>query len=111
MDSFRVAIAQLVSEALPELTAEKVYEAVDYGKKGEDFTIALPRFRLKAKVDELAKKITDHVRVSHPQKREMTHVLSVPTKRMGRESLRRQGVHSLPMQHRQRHEARSQPGA
>jgi len=32
---------------------------VDYGKKGEDFTVALPRFRLPGKVDEIAKQVID----------------------------------------------------
>jgi hypothetical protein len=60
-DAFRTAIAKKVSDALPELTLEQVYSGVDYGKKGVDFTIALPRFRLKEKVDVLAKKIIDQV--------------------------------------------------
>lgn len=42
----------------------KVYDGVDYGKKGADFTIALPRFKLKGKPDELAKRLTDAVRPS-----------------------------------------------
>ncbi|OBZ66651.1 Arginine--tRNA ligase, cytoplasmic [Grifola frondosa] len=57
LDAFRTAIAQLVAEALPPLTVEQVYQGVDYGKKGVDFTVALPRFRLPGKVDELAKKV------------------------------------------------------
>lgn len=61
LDSFRTAIAKLVSEALPPLTVEQVYTGVDYGKKGVDFTIALPRFRLPGKVDEHAKKVLDKV--------------------------------------------------
>ena len=61
LDSFRIAIAKIVSEALPSLTVEQVYAGVDYGKKGVDFTVALPRFRLKDKVDVLAKKVLDHV--------------------------------------------------
>ncbi|KAG6890769.1 hypothetical protein C0992_012742 [Termitomyces sp. T32_za158] len=55
-DSFRTAIAKKVSEALP-LTIEQVYSGVDYGKKGVDFTIALPRFKLPGKVEELAAKV------------------------------------------------------
>ncbi|RDB21844.1 Arginine--tRNA ligase, cytoplasmic [Hypsizygus marmoreus] len=55
-DAFRTAIAKRVSEALP-LTLEQAYSGVDYGKKGVDFTIALPRFRLPGKVDELANKV------------------------------------------------------
>ena len=62
-DLFRTAIAQKVSEALPSLSLEQAYTGVDYGKKGVDFTIALPRFRLPGKVDELAAKVIDNVRV------------------------------------------------
>lgn len=63
LDSFRAAIAKLVSDALPPLTVEQAYQGVDYGKKGVDFTVAVPRFRLPGKVDELAKKVLD--KVSH----------------------------------------------
>ncbi|GLB42850.1 putative arginyl-tRNA synthetase [Lyophyllum shimeji] len=55
-DAFRTAIAKRVSEALP-LTIEQAYSGVDYGKKGVDFTIALPRFKLPGKIDELAGKV------------------------------------------------------
>ncbi|KAI0715922.1 arginyl-tRNA synthetase [Cerioporus squamosus] len=60
IDSFRIAIAKAVADALEPLTIEQVYQGVDYGKKGEDFTVALPRFRLPGKVDELAKKVIDN---------------------------------------------------
>ncbi|KAL0058372.1 arginyl-tRNA synthetase [Marasmius tenuissimus] len=59
LDAYRISIAKRVSEALPPLTLEQAYNGVDYGKKGVDFTIALPRFRLPGKVDELAKKVTE----------------------------------------------------
>ncbi|KAI0743872.1 arginyl-tRNA synthetase [Daedaleopsis nitida] len=59
LDSFRIAIAKVVADGLKSLTIEQVYQGVDYGKKGEDFTVALPRFRLPGKVDELAKKVID----------------------------------------------------
>ncbi|KDQ54337.1 hypothetical protein JAAARDRAFT_38498 [Jaapia argillacea MUCL 33604] len=59
LDSFRTAIAKRVSDAIPELSLEQAYSGVDYGKKGVDFTVALPRFRLKEKVDVLAKKVID----------------------------------------------------
>ncbi|KAK1230058.1 arginyl-tRNA synthetase [Marasmius sp. AFHP31] len=59
LDAYRISIAKRVSEALPPLTIEQAYNGVDYGKKGVDFTIALPRFRLPGKVDELAKKVTE----------------------------------------------------
>ncbi|TFK96258.1 hypothetical protein BDV98DRAFT_516134 [Pterulicium gracile] len=58
-DHFRIAIAKRLSDALPGLTVEKAYEGVDYGKKGVDFTVALPRFRLGGKVDEHAKKVVE----------------------------------------------------
>ncbi|KAJ7576785.1 hypothetical protein C8J56DRAFT_971563 [Mycena floridula] len=57
LDLFRTAIAQRVSDALPPLTFDQAYSGVDYGKKGEDFTVALPRFRLPGKIDELAAKV------------------------------------------------------
>jgi arginyl-tRNA synthetase len=56
-----MAIAKRVADALPPLTLEQVYQGVDYGKKGVDFTIALPRFRLPGKVDVLAKTVIDQV--------------------------------------------------
>jgi len=62
-DSFRAAIARQVADALPPLTPEQVYTGVDYGKKGEDFTIALPRFRLPGKPDDLGKKVVENVSV------------------------------------------------
>lgn len=61
LDLFRIAIAKRVADALPPLTIEQVYTGVDYGKKGVDFTVALPRFRLPGKVDELAKKVLSEV--------------------------------------------------
>ena len=64
LDSFRIAIAKTIADALEPLTIEQVYQGVDYGKKGEDFTVALPRFRLPGKVDELAKKVLDKVSIA-----------------------------------------------
>lgn len=61
LDSFRIAIAKVVADALEPLTVEQVYQGVDYGKKGEDFTVALPRFKLPGKIDELAKKVIGKV--------------------------------------------------
>ncbi|EDR00911.1 uncharacterized protein LACBIDRAFT_312886 [Laccaria bicolor S238N-H82] len=52
-DSFRISIAKRLSDTLP-LTVEQAFAGVDYGKKGEDFTVALPRFRLPGKVAEIA---------------------------------------------------------
>lgn len=63
-DSFRAAIASQVAAALPPLTPEQVYTGVDYGKKGEDFTIAIPRFRLPGKPDDLGKKVMENVSVT-----------------------------------------------
>ncbi|KAF8626485.1 hypothetical protein AX17_006541 [Amanita inopinata Kibby_2008] len=57
LDSFRIAIAKRVSDALSPLTLEQAYGGVDYGKKGVDFTVALPRFRLPGKVDDIAQKV------------------------------------------------------
>ncbi|KAF8920649.1 hypothetical protein CPB85DRAFT_1548518 [Mucidula mucida] len=59
MDLFRTSIAKKVADALPPLSLEQAYSGVDYGKKGVDFTIALPRFRLPGKVDEIASKVIE----------------------------------------------------
>lgn len=63
LDSFRIAIAKRLSESLP-VTLEQAFSAVDYGKKGEDFTVPLPRLRLPGKVDEIAKQVIDKVGLS-----------------------------------------------
>ena len=60
LDSFKTAIAKRLSDALP-LTLEQAFSGVDYGKKGEDFTVALPRFRLPGKVADLAAKVIESV--------------------------------------------------
>ena len=60
LDSYRIAIAKRLSEFL-SLTLEQAFSGVDYGKKGEDFTVALPRFRLPGKVGEIAKQVIDKV--------------------------------------------------
>ncbi len=73
LDSFKVAIAKRVADALPPLTVEQVYQGVDYGKKGVDFTIALPRFRLPSKVDVLAKTVVDQVCAKQVTPDDFTH--------------------------------------
>jgi hypothetical protein len=73
LDSFKVAIAKRVADALPPLTVEQVYQGVDYGKKGVDFTIALPRFRLPGKVDVLAKSVIDQVCTIHLVPRDLAY--------------------------------------
>ena len=65
LDSFKVAIAKRIADALLPLTVEQVYQGVDYGKKGVNFTIALPHFRLPGKVDMLAKTVIDQVCTAH----------------------------------------------
>ena len=64
LDGFKVSIAKRVANALPPLTVEQVYQGVDYGKKGVDFTIVLPHSRLPGKVDVLAKTVVDQVRTN-----------------------------------------------
>jgi hypothetical protein len=86
LDLFRTAIAQKLTKAFPDLTLEKAYEGVDYGKKGEDFTVALPRFRLPGKVDALAKQLLDSVRLPHiiPRSRGSTDQASLHPTTMSR---------------------------
>ncbi|KAJ7716571.1 tRNA synthetases class I (R)-domain-containing protein, partial [Mycena maculata] len=56
LDSFRIAIAVVISDAL-QLPLAAAFSGVDLGKKGVDFTVAIPRFRLKGKVPDLLEKI------------------------------------------------------
>lgn len=60
LDSFRTAIARRLADKLG-IDANKAYEGIDYGKKGEDFTVALPRFRLSESVAELAARVINNV--------------------------------------------------
>ena len=62
LDLFKVAIAQAIVDGIPTLTVEQVYDGVDFGKKGNDFTVALPRFKLKGKPDAFAKQVLEKVR-------------------------------------------------
>ena len=55
IDTFKVAVAQLVGEAWGEDPA-KIFEGVDTGKKGADLAVAVPRFK-KGKPDEWAEKV------------------------------------------------------
>ncbi|CAL1698971.1 unnamed protein product [Somion occarium] len=59
LDLFRIAIAQVIVDGIPSLTVEQVYAGVDFGKKGNDFTVALPRFKLKGKPDAFAKQVLE----------------------------------------------------
>ncbi|KIY43023.1 arginyl-tRNA synthetase [Fistulina hepatica ATCC 64428] len=56
LDAFRASVAQSVSEILG-IPINEAFNTVDLGKKGVDFTVAVPRFRLSAKPQELLKKI------------------------------------------------------
>ena len=61
LDAFRLAVASSVHKGLPEVTLENAYKAVDIGKKGVDFTVAVARFRLGGKPDVWAKKVEESV--------------------------------------------------
>ncbi|KZO95456.1 arginyl-tRNA synthetase [Calocera viscosa TUFC12733] len=57
-DAFRLAVASKLTGPL-NIPLEKAYEGVDIGKKGADFSVAIPRFRLGGKPDDWAKKVVD----------------------------------------------------
>lgn len=65
LDLFKLAAAQLIVAAVPEVPLEKAYEGIESGKTGKnvsgDFTVAVPRFRLKAKPDAIAEQIVAKV--------------------------------------------------
>ncbi|BGO89285.1 arginyl-tRNA synthetase [Rhodotorula toruloides] len=61
LDLFKLAAAEFIHSVLPEVDVEKAFEGVESGKTGKnvqgDFTVAVPRFRLKAKPNEVAEKL------------------------------------------------------
>jgi arginyl-tRNA synthetase len=61
LDVFRVSVAAVIAKAL-HIPVETAFSGVDLGKKGVDFTVALPRFRLKNKPVELAERVLSTVR-------------------------------------------------
>jgi arginyl-tRNA synthetase len=65
LDGFRVAAATHIHNALKEydLSLEDVFAGVDLAKQKSDFTVAVPRFRIKgASPKDLVKKVVDSVR-------------------------------------------------
>ncbi|KDQ09621.1 hypothetical protein BOTBODRAFT_164596 [Botryobasidium botryosum FD-172 SS1] len=48
-DAFRAAVAIALNRSIPALPIDKAYEGVDIGKKGGDFSVAMPRYRLAGK--------------------------------------------------------------
>ena len=62
LDAFRTACAVHLSRYLG-IELEAAYAGVDISKQKEtDFTVAVPRFRLKEKPQDVAKKVIDSVR-------------------------------------------------
>lgn len=61
LDAFRLAVAQSLNKGLPQIPIDKAYESIDISRKGVDFTVAIPRFRLGGKPDEFAKKAAESV--------------------------------------------------
>jgi len=65
---FKLAAANYISQTLtPQLVSlEKAYEGVESGKSGKnvlgDFVVAVPRFRLKEKPQQVADKLVNEVR-------------------------------------------------
>ncbi|KLO07650.1 arginyl-tRNA synthetase [Schizopora paradoxa] len=56
LDAFRISAATRISKSLGISLAD-AFAGVDLGKKGNDFTVAIPRFRQKTKPAELVEKI------------------------------------------------------
>ncbi|KAJ7620545.1 arginyl-tRNA synthetase [Mycena polygramma] len=59
IDNCRQSVAKGVSTCL-QIAFQTAYDGVDLGKKGVDFTVAIPRFRLKEKAQELAERVQNH---------------------------------------------------
>ncbi|KAF8825338.1 hypothetical protein HHX47_DHR7000328 [Lentinula edodes] len=60
LDAYRSSIATQISSSLG-IPLSTAYEGVDFGKKGIDFTVAIPRFRLKEKPAILADKVVSEI--------------------------------------------------
>ncbi len=61
LDAFRLSVAESVARIL-DISLDLAYSGADLGKKGVDFTVAVPRFRLKSKPQDLVKQIETEVR-------------------------------------------------
>ncbi|POY71941.1 putative Arginine--tRNA ligase [Rhodotorula taiwanensis] len=61
LDLFKLAAAEFIVAQIPEVSLDKAFEGVESGKTGKnvsgDFTVAIPRFRLKAKPNEVAEQL------------------------------------------------------
>ncbi|GAA5895205.1 hypothetical protein JCM5296_002013 [Sporobolomyces johnsonii] len=61
LDLFKLATAQFIHRVLPDVPLDKAFEGVESGKTGKnvmgDFVVAVPRFRLKEKPQEIADRL------------------------------------------------------
>jgi hypothetical protein len=60
LEPFRLAVAHVLEAALG-IPCEAALAGVELGKKGCDFTVALPRFRLKSKPEDLLQLVSNAV--------------------------------------------------
>ena len=60
LDAFRTAAAVHLSKSL-SIPVETAFSGVDLGKQKNDFTVAVPRFRLKGKPADLVAKVVKEV--------------------------------------------------
>lgn len=59
LDLFKTAVAVHLNRAIPTVSVEKFYEGVEGQRKENDFTVAIPRFRLGGKPDQWIKQVVD----------------------------------------------------
>ncbi|KAJ6532922.1 arginyl-tRNA synthetase [Mycena vulgaris] len=64
IDTCRASVAKAVSTCL-EIDFDIAYAGVDLGKKGVDFTVAIPRFRLKEAPKDIAQRVGKYF-LDHP---------------------------------------------
>ncbi|GAA6049878.1 hypothetical protein JCM3770_004227 [Rhodotorula araucariae] len=61
LDVFKLAAAEFIHSVFPEVDLDRAFEGIESGKTGKqaigDFVVALPRFRLKGKPNDLADKL------------------------------------------------------
>jgi hypothetical protein len=63
MDSFKLVAAQQLADAL-DIPLQQAFDGLETGKKGSDMSVPIPKFRLKAKPQDLASRILQTARPS-----------------------------------------------
>lgn len=98
LDEFKGSVAHIVSGILG-ITFQLAYSGVDLGKKGVDFTVAVPRYRLPSKPLDLVAKIKNEVSFFERDTSLGLHRFLVSAHKVHRENRHRRCIRPLLRQH------------